>query len=281
MKGQSNKVLLIVFGIVILIMGISLINSNRARTYSNTSVTVVSEAADGLDLEALLELVKEARSAEDLEKALNEPDGINNLDLNEDGEVDFISVTEYGNEEDAFGFSLTVDPVEGETQEIASVEIVENGDRADIEVRGNEQIYGPRTYYYGYHPIGSYLLWSYLIGPHRYYASPWRYGYYPSYYRTYSPVRRSIYSDRVSDMTRGSNATKRSSSQLASKSGLKNPNQGKAAGRGITQRLRNPTSTQRSFQARNPSKASRRGGFGSSSSVRRPSRSRSSGGFGK
>ena len=72
MKGQSNKVLLIVFGIVILIMGISLINSNRARTYSNTSVTVVSEAADGLDLEALLELVKEARSAEDLEKALNE-----------------------------------------------------------------------------------------------------------------------------------------------------------------------------------------------------------------
>ncbi len=49
MKTQSNKVLLIVFGIVILIIGISPINSNRARTYSNTSVTVVSEAADGED----------------------------------------------------------------------------------------------------------------------------------------------------------------------------------------------------------------------------------------
>lgn len=274
MKG--NRFFLVIMGVVVLIMAISLINANRSQTAVN--VAVVSDAAEGLDLKTLTEVVKTANSAEDLEKRLNEPGGINNLDLNEDGKVDFISVTEYGNKKDAYGFSLTVQPDEGETQEIASIEIAQEGDNADIEVRGNEQLYGSGNYYRGYHPMGSFLLWSYLLRPHPYYMSPWYRGYYPGYYRTYVPVGRSAYATRARTISQNSNATKASSSRMASKTGLTNPNRGKTANKGITQRLRSPTATQKSFQSRNPSKAARSGGFGS---ARSSSRSRRSGGFGK
>ncbi len=173
MKG--NRFFLVIMGVIILIMAISLINANRSQTA--VSLAVVSDVAEGLDLKTLTEVVKTAKGAEDLEKRLNEPGGINNLDLNEDGKVDFISVTEYGNKKDAYGFSLTVQPDKGETQEIASIEIAKEGDNANIEVRGNEQIYGSGHYYHGYHPIGSFLMWSYLMRPHAYYASPWYRGY--------------------------------------------------------------------------------------------------------
>jgi len=274
MKG--NRFFLVIMGVIILIMAISLINANRSQTA--VSLAVVSDAAGGLDLKSLTEVVKTVSSAEDLEKRLNEPGGINNLDLNEDGKVDFISVTEYGNKKDAYGFSLTVQPDKGETQEIASIEIAKEGDNADIEVRGNEQIYGSGHYYHGYHPIGSFLMWSYLMRPHAYYASPWYWGYYPGYYRSYVPVGRSVYASRVGTFSQNSNATKASSSRMASKTGLNNPYKGKTANKGITQRLRNPTATQKSFQSRNPSKTARSGGFGS---ARSSSRSRSSGSFGK
>ena len=52
-------------------------------------------AADGLDLQAVGQLVKDAKDAEDLEKLINTPK-INNLDLGADGEVDYIKVQEYG-----------------------------------------------------------------------------------------------------------------------------------------------------------------------------------------
>ncbi len=274
MKG--NGFFLVILGVIVLILAVSLINANRSQTA--VSLAVVSDVAEGLDLKTLTEVVKTAKGAEDLEKRLNEPGGINNLDLNEDGKVDFISVTEYGNKKDAYGFSLTVQPDKGETQEIASIEIAKEGDNANIEVRGNEQIYGSGHYYHGYHPIGSFLMWSYLLRPHPYYLSPWYRGYYPGYYRTYGPVGRSVYSSRAGTMSQSSNATRASSSRMASKTGLSNPNQGKTANKGITQRLRNPTATQKSFQSRNPSKAARRGGFGS---TRSSSRSRSTGSRGK
>ena len=112
MKG--NRFFLVIMGVIILIMAISLINANRSQTA--VSLAVVSDVAEGLDLKTLTEVVKTAKGAEDLEKRLNEPGGINNLDLNEDGKVDFISVTEYGNKKDAYGFSLTVQPDKGENE---------------------------------------------------------------------------------------------------------------------------------------------------------------------
>ena len=93
--------------------------------YENYDVNVQTLVAanEGLDLTAVGELLKKAKTAEELEELLNSPaQGINNLDLNGDNKVDYISVTEYGNDE-VKGFSLTTQPAEGETQEIATIEV--------------------------------------------------------------------------------------------------------------------------------------------------------------
>ena len=275
MQENKNRTMLIIVAVIIVFSGISLINSCRSDR-SSTNITVVSDAAEGLDLQALSELVKKADSAESLETALNKPDGINNLDLNEDGKVDFIKVEEYGNKTDAHGFSLTVEPEKGEVQEVASIEISESGEDADVEVRGNEQLYGRNHYYHSHYPRSSFLLWGYFMRPHPFYASRWGYGYYPRYYGGgYAPVGRSVYSRRVTRTTAGSTATRASSSRMTSRSGLSNPNAGRSANSGVTARLRSPTSTQKSFQSRNPSKAAGSGGFGRGGSVRSSSRTRS------
>ena len=60
-----------------------------------TVIAPTSEIADGLDLEAVGELFREAENLEAFEKVLNDPEvGINNLDLNGDGYVDYIRVVE-------------------------------------------------------------------------------------------------------------------------------------------------------------------------------------------
>src|SRR4051812_38395149 len=59
-----------------------------------TSVSV--QAKDGLDLQGLTALVKAVKTGDELEAKLNAPDSINNLDLNGDGDTDYINVTEFG-----------------------------------------------------------------------------------------------------------------------------------------------------------------------------------------
>jgi len=60
-----------------------------------TIIAPTSEAAESLDLNLVAEIFKDSPTLEDFEKALNDPEqGINNLDLDENGEVDFIRVVE-------------------------------------------------------------------------------------------------------------------------------------------------------------------------------------------
>lgn len=62
-----------------------------------STVTATSNVpGQGLDLQALIGLTKQAKNAEELERLLNQPGSINNLDLDEDGNVDYIRVQEYG-----------------------------------------------------------------------------------------------------------------------------------------------------------------------------------------
>src|SRR3989339_729767 len=92
-------------------------------------------AASGFDLAALTSLTKEIRSGQELERKLNEKDGINNLDLNDDGKVDYLQVEEFGKPETGkVGYSLYTEPAKGERQEIAEVTVEQNGDQAEIQV---------------------------------------------------------------------------------------------------------------------------------------------------
>ena len=71
-----------------------LVSCSVFAAQDRTTVTAsTSQAAEGLDLRAVAELFKDSKDLEDFEKRLNDPSlGVNNLDLNEDGDVDFIRV---------------------------------------------------------------------------------------------------------------------------------------------------------------------------------------------
>jgi hypothetical protein len=272
---STLKNVLIVFLALWVVKGCMFSSSHRGRSGSNTTVNVNvdSQAKDGLDLEALIELVKQGRSAEDIERKLNQAGSINNLDLNEDGKVDFVKVTEYGNKSTAYGFAFTVEVAEGEEQEIAEIEIEKNGNSADIVARGNEEVYGYNHYYHSNSLLTNLLIWNYLFHPHPYYYSSFHWGYYPSYYRPYAPVSTSVYRSTTRNVKRNSNATRVSSSSPKSKSSLSNPKRGKTADKGIKKSLAKPTQSQKSFKARSSSKSVKSGGFGKST---RSSSSRSS-----
>lgn len=288
------KSFLIVFAGFFLIWAFFTCSVNKVKkvdtpTSAGDDVTAVVDraASDGLDLELLLPLVREAKDGEELERKLNEKDGINNLDLNADGKVDFIKVTEFGNKE-AYGFSLTTQPDEGEEQEIATIKIKrEDEEKATVQVSGNEQIYGHNYHHQATFGVAGWLMLGYLLAPHPPYFSPYHWGYYPHYYTPFYPRPYNSYvnygrSYSSGFWTRGGNSTygglTRSYTPL--NTGITSPNAGKTATKGIRQSLANPTSSQKSFRAREATKAVKSGGFGrsSSSSSSSSAGSRSTGG---
>lgn len=273
-KSETNSTKNLIIGVLIVILGIHFITSIANNSSSDSDNVVYVEknyASDGLDLQSVLELSKSVDGPKELEEKLNSPDGINNLDLDEDGYIDYIYVTEYGDDNHK-GFSLTIG-VDNDEQEIATLEFVNSDNEVDIEAKGNEQIYGHNHYYHSRVTLGDILLFNYLFSPHRYWVSPY-YGYYR--YPTYRTVSYTTYRTRTSSYTKNSAARSRTSSSL--KSSYRSPNNAKVSN-SIKAKLRNPTTSQKSFQAKTSSKK-RSGGFGkkTSSSVRRTSYS--SGGSG-
>ena len=108
---------------------------NQQETVATTSVLPGEE---GLDLTALTALAKQCRNAQELEQQLNTPGSINNLDLDGDGVVDYIHVKEYANG-NVHGFSLYVDKGgSGNIQEVATVEITQQQNTANVVVVGNQ-----------------------------------------------------------------------------------------------------------------------------------------------
>ncbi len=279
MNEKIFKYLAIFFFLIVLM---SLCNKRQTSVANyNVNVQTVTSSAEGLDLKAVGELVKKAQDAKSLEKMLNSPStGVNNLDLNEDGKADYISVTEFGDDK-VKGFSLTTQPSPGETQEIATIEIEKTSDsQAEMQIHGNEQIYGRNYYQHSSFGLMDFLILSYLFRPHALYASPWNYGYYPPSYSPYRTMSNSAYRNRMSQETRNSGFSRASSGTISST--IKSPNAGKTA-KNIRAPLKNPTASQKQFQARNPSKQLKSSGFGRKTTSRarsvRSSSFRRSGGF--
>ena len=115
----------------------------------HVEVNQLNSADKGLNLQAVGELLKKSKNASDFEKLINDPQSqVNNLDLNGDGKIDYIKVTEFG-DESIKGFSLTVEPKIGEEQEVATIKIAKQSDQKHhVEYHGNPQIYGSNHYYH-------------------------------------------------------------------------------------------------------------------------------------
>lgn len=248
----------------------------------NVNMTVTSEAADGLDLKAVTELLKTVKDPAELEERINSGDPrICNLDLNEDDTIDYVKVTEYQSGE-VRGISLTTELGEGDVQELATIEITEDEKGHKVQTHGNSHIYGHHHYYHSHFGVGDYIMMRYFYSPHTVYVSSWGYNRYPGYYSRSRPLDRSSYRSRMSSLDSGTIKSSKTPAFAGSKA---SPNQSRTSDK-IKAPLRNPTASQKAFQKRNPSRAIKSGGFGSrsgssSGSFRSSSRSGSSFGGGK
>jgi len=101
---------------------------------------------DNFSLEGALEMFKKSSSPEEFEKLINsENNGVNNLDLDNDGNTDYVKVIDK-KEGDAHAFVLQVAVSEKENQDIAVIELEKAGaNNAVLQIVGDEDIYGEQT----------------------------------------------------------------------------------------------------------------------------------------
>lgn len=162
---------------------------------------------DNLDLNGVLELFKESKDVEDFEKKLNtESNGVNNLDLNEDGEVDYIKVVDHA-DSNTHSLALQVPVNETESQDVAVVAMEEvEEDKVNLQVIGDSELYGEE---YMVEPadeknpsvvvnVNTWRPVRHIYGP-RYvvWRSPYRWRYYPGWYRPWRRVTWRVYRPRV------------------------------------------------------------------------------------
>jgi hypothetical protein len=130
------------FLLFITILSIS-ISPVFARGQSNTDSTGLP--GDHFSLEAALNFFKNASSVEAFENAINnKKNNVNNLDLNGDGEIDYIRVVDRAGK-DVHVLVLQVPVSDNESQDIAVIEIEKTGDTSAIlQMLGDEEIYGEK-----------------------------------------------------------------------------------------------------------------------------------------
>jgi hypothetical protein len=165
--------------------------AGSAFSQNVTVVAPTSAAAEGLNLQAVAEIFKEAKDLETFEEKLNDPElGINNLDLDNNGEVDFIRVVEE-TAEDVHVIILQVPMGENDFQDVATIEVEKNGEQDyNMQVCGNPVIYGP-DYYIAPVRIHVYAwpIVPWIFRPvYRPYRSPFYFGHYPHWWRPWHPL---------------------------------------------------------------------------------------------
>ncbi|MEM9424792.1 MAG: hypothetical protein AAF975_08410, partial [Spirochaetota bacterium] len=151
-------------------------------------------------------------------------------------------------------------------------------EQAQVQIQGNQALYGPNSYYHSRIGIGEILLFSWLFRPHAPYYSPFAWGYYPSYYGMgYSTVGMNQYRTRTTAAkNRSSSSGSAARYQKSSKPQFRPTTTSPKASRTAAPTSRTQTSNKRSSLS-SPSRSQR-----SFSTIRRgSSRSGSSFGFGK
>ena len=254
----------------VLVIALVSCKENTSRVYVQEPVEkdivitpTTSNIGDNLDLQALGELVKESNSAEEIENKLNTSGSINNLDLDQDGQVDFIKVNEV-NDNSGKGFVFLVDGPNG-SSEVATISVSQNGDLANVNIQGNPQYYGSNSYHSSSHLVRDMMIMNYLYsGYHRPYYSPYRYGHYPRTYQSY----RSTYSPSSTTRTTRTRTTSHPSTSSTKTSSYGNSSykaRPVSSASNRTKQMASPTRSQKSFNVTSPSKSKpNTSGFGSS-----------------
>ena len=172
---------------ILVVASLFFMNNLYAQDVTTVEATD-SDISENLDLEAVASVFGEAEDLEDFEEKLNDPDTqISNLDLNEDGEVDYLRVVEASKDETHV---VTIQAViaEDQYQDVAVIDVEKgDADETNVQVVGDVYMYGPDyiiTPVYVHPPVVVVWFWGPYYNPWR---SPYYYGYYPPYYRPWRP----------------------------------------------------------------------------------------------
>lgn len=175
--------------LITFVLFLMIIGSGHIQAQQVVAVNAVNyDISDNLNLETVAYIFGESKDLADFERKLNDPElQISNLDLNNDGYIDYLRVVEahQGNVS-----VVTIQSVLGLDiyQDVATIDIeVKNKRKVYVQVVGNEFIYGHN---YIIEPIyvRRPVIYSYLWSPRRVvWVSPYYWGYYPRYYTYHRP----------------------------------------------------------------------------------------------
>jgi len=161
---------------------------------------------DNFSLTGALEMFKKSSSPEQFEQLINAQDNnVNNLDLNDDGNTDYIKVIDK-KDGDAHAFILQSVVSETENQDIAVIEVEKQKDgKAALQIVGDPDIYGEELIV---EPTAQNVesdtpakkqvqvnIWAwpsvrYVYGPaYSVWVSPWGWRARPVWYHPWHPVR--------------------------------------------------------------------------------------------
>jgi hypothetical protein len=180
---------------------------------------------DNLNLYAVLKLFQESETLEGFEKNLNDENNhINNLDLDGDGNIDYIKV-EDNIDDNVHTIVLKIAVTPHENQDVAVFTVIrDRNNQVQIQLIGDDELYGknyilepnydgddvygssvtPNPGYSGnvyqnggqtvvvhrttYVEVAAWPVVRFIYAPaYVVYYSPWYYGYYPSYWRPWRP----------------------------------------------------------------------------------------------
>ena len=161
-----------------------------------TVTATTSDISENLDLKTVATLFGQAKDLEQFEQMLNNPDSaFSNLDLNGDGEVDYLRVIETA---DQNRHLVVIQAVLAKDiyQDVASIFVEKDEkDQITVQVVGDEYIYGTnyiiepvyvyRPYIYDWFWGSSWVAWH----------SPYYWGYWPSWWHPFFCVDPFVYWD--------------------------------------------------------------------------------------
>ncbi len=190
---QKRTPTLVKFGLLFLIVTTPL-NAQDVASIEATS----DDISENLDLKAVASVFGDTKDLETFEQKLNDPEApLSNLDLNEDGYVDYLRVIETM-EEDTHVIVLQAVLDENVYQDVATIEVEKDTQgTTHVQVVGNIYVYG--TGYivqpvYVHRPVIFNWLWSSTYRPYR---SVYYWGYYPKHYSIWKPFHLTHYKKNV------------------------------------------------------------------------------------
>ncbi|WP_298120055.1 hypothetical protein [Flavobacterium sp.] len=201
---------------------ISLILATFCLTISYAQEESSTEnTGENFSLEGALAMFKNAKSLEEFEKLINEDNNnVNNLDLNNDGEIDYITVNDI-KDGDTHVIVLSTFLGENEKQDVATIGIEKTGtEEAQLQIIGDENLYAENTIVEPFdvnekaenskgpnnfeikttRVIVNVWFWpsvrfiyapSYVV-----WVSPYRWGFYPKWWKPWKPYRHNVFYGR-------------------------------------------------------------------------------------